>query len=392
MNVRAWPGRRRLQSSDMAFIVVVVAATISTFGTATPALTLLEAILLLVGMAAFTVIGVVGSAMFERPGPAPPVAAYFVVQLPLAAALVLLSRGGAWLVLLPIAGHAVVLLSRRGVLAVCAVTVLTFIAPMIGQIDPAGAARALIGYLAALVFVVVFTQITVSEQKARAQVERLAAELDDANRKLRDHALQAEELATTKERNRLAREIHDSLGHYLTVVNVQLEAARALMDRDRAQALTAVTKAQTLTQEALADVRRSVATLRAAPTAGRPLPDAIAALVDESAAAGIHTELAVTGQPRPLAPPVELALYRAAQEGLTNIRKHARASRADLTLDYGDDDRVRLTVRDDGVGSDATGGGFGLLGLSERLQAVGGQVSTRTAAGQGFTLAVEVPG
>ena len=101
-----------------------------------------------------------------------------------------------------------------------------------------------------MVFVVVFTQIAVREREARAEVERLAAELTEANRKLREYADQVEELATARERNRLAREIHDSLGHYLTVVNVQIEAARAVID-DRDRALDVLRKAQLLTHEGL---------------------------------------------------------------------------------------------------------------------------------------------
>jgi len=104
----------------------------------------------------------------------------------------------------------------------------------------------------------------------------------------------------------------------------------------------------------------------------------------------------VQGTPRPLPPPTELALYRAAQEALTNIRKHARASRVDVRVEYGRDDRVRLNVRDNGVGGEPAAadanGGFGLLGLRERLQLVGGELRVRTAPGEGFAVEVEAPG
>ena len=151
-------------------------------------------------------------------------------------------------------------------------------------------------------------------------------------------------------------------------------------------------KAQSLTQEGLADVRRSVAALRAGPTGSRPLPAAVADLADESRAAGIVTTLDVRGAPRSLTPQAELALYRAAQEALTNVRKHARASRADLTLDYAAADRVRLVIQDNGVGAGEPDGGFGLLGLRERVQLVGGSVSLHSAPGEGFRLEVEAPG
>uniref|UniRef100_UPI0035B4AC3F sensor histidine kinase n=1 Tax=Promineifilum sp. TaxID=2664178 RepID=UPI0035B4AC3F len=144
--------------------------------------------------------------------------------------------------------------------------------------------------------------------------------------------------------------------------------------------------------------RHSVSALRESPLGRRALPETIAALVAETQAAGIVAELAVDGPPRPLDPRVELTLYRAAQEGLTNVRKHAHASRADLRLDYRDPASVSLTVSDNGpglggapAGDEEAGGGFGLLGLRERARQLGGQVETATAPGEGFTLIVALP-
>ena len=97
-----------------------------------------------------------------------------------------------------------------------------------------------------------------------------------------------------------------------------------------------------------------------------------------------------TGAPRPLPPRAELTLYRAAQEALTNVRKHARASRADVTLDYGADS-ARLVVRDNGVGAADVSGGFGLVGVRERVQLLDGSLRIHTAEGEGFTLEAEVP-
>ncbi len=118
----------------------------------------------------------------------------------------------------------------------------------------------------------------------------------------------------------------------------------------------------------------------------------MADLVQESRDAGIVTNLDVRGQPRPLPPQAELTLYRAAQEALTNVRKHARASRADLTLDYAPGGRVRLAIVDNGIGAAETNGGFGLLGLRERVQLVGGQLLVHSSPGQGVRVEVETPG
>jgi signal transduction histidine kinase len=230
------------------------------------------------------------------------------------------------------------------------------------------------------------------EERARHEVERLATELQRANQQLRTYAAQVEELATTTERNRLAREIHDSLGHYLTVMNVQLGAAQAVFDSDPEKARDALQKAQRLAQEGLADVRRSVAALREKPVGDRPLPDAIEALVEETASAGIDTAFSLAGTPRPVQAPTELTLYRAAQEGLTNAQKHARPEEISVTLVY-EEAHIRLVVADDGHGADDGGtGGFGLLGLRERVELLGGRVTAESAPGEGFVLTVVVPG
>jgi signal transduction histidine kinase len=248
-----------------------------------------------------------------------------------------------------------------------------------------------ISFSAGALFVMIFSYLTLREERTRKEVERLLAELRQANDKLRQYAAQVEELATAQERNRLAREIHDSLGHYLTVINVQLQAAQAVLDTDMARAKTAVQKAQTLSQEGLAEVRRSVAALRTSPLENRKLSEAIDELAAENKAAGILTQLTLLGEERLLPAPVKLTLYRAAQEGLTNVRKHARASRVDLTLDYGRADQVRLIVQDNGVGAVETEGGFGLLGVRERAQLLQGEMATATARGEGFRLEIGLP-
>jgi len=243
---------------------------------------------------------------------------------------------------------------------------------------------------AAVFFVAVFAQLRLDEQQAREHAEQLMSELEEANVQLAAYATQAEELAMTQERNRLAREIHDNLGHYLTIVNVQIEAAKVVIESDPDRALDAMNKAQELAQKGLTGVRESVAALRESPVRNRMLGEAIASLVEESQSSGIITEFEVTGEPQPLENKVALALYRAAQEGLTNVRKHARASRVDILLDF-QPSEVRLEVRDNGVGAADTAGGFGLLGIRERMQLLGGRLEISTGVGKGFCLAASVP-
>ena len=124
-------------------------------------------------------------------------------------------------------------------------------------------------------FVAMVTQVRINEQRAREKAESLARQLETANRRLTEYASQAEELAATQERNRLAREIHDNLGHYLTIVNVQIEAAKLTCESDPARALDALNKAQELARKGLNSVRESVTALRVSPVENRSLEDAL---------------------------------------------------------------------------------------------------------------------
>jgi signal transduction histidine kinase len=303
----------------------------------------------------------------------------------------LLGTGGIWLFVVPLAVFAVEMLAPRqrwlvyG--ALFAVVVLS------NGMQSGNWINALINGVTAgtaILFVAVFAQLRLNEQQAREHAEQLTAELEEANMQLAAYAAQAEELAMTQERNRLAREIHDNLGHTLTIVNVQIEAAKVVMESDPGRALDALNKAQELTQKGLIRVRESVAALRESPVSNRPLQEAIASLVKETQSNGIITEFEVAGEPPALEHKVALALYRVAQEGLTNVRRHARASRVDVLLDF-QPTEVCLEVKDNGVGAGKTTGGFGLLGIRERMQLLGGKVEIRTGLGKGFCLSASVP-
>ncbi len=371
---------------NLAFIIVVIIAYVSTFSVPTAKFTLAQIAALVIAGIIYSILGIYGFAFCERGQSLPMLLVYFAIQLLLGMFVAYLSSGMGWIITLPLVAQAVVVLPGGWVLLLCGLVTFAF-ALIVGLGSDVGVLQASMQYLAAVIFVAVFTQVAAGEQKARTEVERLAAKLGEANRQLREYAVQVEELATVRERNRIAREIHDSVGHYLTTVNMQLEAARAVMAQDPSRALDALSKAQSLTKEGLADVRRSVAALRASPTETLPLPEAIAALVKD-----LPAELTVKGTPRPLAPQAELALYRTAQEGLTNVRKHAHATQVGLVLDYSDDARVRLSVQDNGVGTAGLDSGFGLIGVRERVQLLGGCVNIHTAADQGFQLKVELPG
>jgi len=320
-------------------------------------------------------------------------AVYFIIQTSLIYAIHwLIGPGGIWLVSLPLAAQAVEYLEGIWRWVIYGAVLFGLMIPLIFRYDQAESAIYFaISVAPAILFVVVFTNLGVNERKARLKAEELTVDLEAANQQLSEYAIQVEELATIEERNRLAREIHDNLGHYLTVVNVQIGAAKVLMDKDTDKAKDALDKAQGLTQEGLKAIRQSVATLRESPVGQRPLSEAIVLLTDTTSQAGIVTEFAVQGEPYPLSNQVEYALYRVAQEGLTNVRKHARASRVDVVLDYSQADSVRLEIADNGVGTAVADGGFGLLGIRERVQLLNGNCDIQTAPSEGFKLIVTVP-
>lgn len=323
-------------------------------------------------------------------------AAFFIIAILLMLTIVFLLRGGGgvWLLAMPLVAMAVTDLPPRGRwivygIVMTAVTLPVYLLSGSWQ----STLLAVVSYGAAVVFVVAFAHLTQQAELAQKQSEMLAGELELVNRQLAAYAVQAEELATTQERNRLAREIHDNLGHYLTVINVQIQAAQMLMDKDPHRSALALEKAQQLTQDGLSAVRQSVSALRESPLGGRPLVEAIGLLIAEIRASGIVGMTEVVGDVRHLDPRVELTLYRSVQEALTNTRKHARASRVDLTLDYSDPAAVALTVADNGIGAAELEGEdrFGLLGLRERVRQLGGTMSIETTPGSGFQLYMSLP-
>jgi signal transduction histidine kinase len=325
---------------------------------------------------------------------ATPVAFTVLILLAMGIQTLLAGSFAIWLISMPLVGSAASDLRRPWNWLVYLIVLLGIFIPIGLRFNNWGEAFfATLTFSPAIIFVVIFVQLARAAGDAQREAEQLSSQLEEANRQLRAYAVQAEELATTRERNRLAREIHDNLGHYLTVINVQIRAAQALLKQDAGKAADALDKAQQYTQEGLAAVRQSVSSLRESPLGDRPLSEALTSLVEQLQASGIVTAFEIRGIERPLTPKIALTLFRTAQEGLTNVRRHARASRVDIALDYANLSSVSLTLQDNGVGTQIgeNGGGFGLLGLRERAQQLGGRILTDSAPGKGFKLLVEIP-
>lgn len=199
------------------------------------------------------------------------------------------------------------------------------------------------------------------------------------------------QLGVVEERNRLAREIHDTLAQGLAAVALQLESADALLESSAKpeRVRQAVRRALALTQANLDEARRSVLDLRAAPLEGRTLAQALAELADE------HPQvlLEVTGGGRPLPARIEAGLYRIAQEALGNALRHAEAQEVTVSLVITPAE-IRLAVEDDGQGFDpnqVAAGRFGLVGLNERAKLLGGRLRLDSYPGVGTRLEVVVP-
>ncbi|MFI7438633.1 sensor histidine kinase [Nonomuraea indica] len=199
------------------------------------------------------------------------------------------------------------------------------------------------------------------------------------------------ELAVAEERARMAAEMHDSVGHHLTVIKMGLENAERYRRRRPDAAWDEVRQAKELTVEALADARRWVRALRPLALDGRVGGAALERLAASFDGTGITVTFEVEGDERRLAADTELVLYRVLQEGLTNALRHAEAEQVHGRLVFGEGNVV-LVVSDDGKGRDgASGGGFGLSALAERARALGGSVAGGNRAGGGFELRAELP-
>jgi signal transduction histidine kinase len=242
---------------------------------------------------------------------------------------------------------------------------------------------------------------TLEEQEKR---KRMVADLEAA---LEENAglhaqlvAQAREAGVLDERQRLAGEIHDTLAQGLAGIITQLEAAEQLRN-DPGESQRHVEQARNLARESLSEARRSVQALRPGQLEESRLPEAIAKLAkDWSHTSGVPVRIEATGEAVPLSPELEVTLFRVAQEALTNVAKHAKATRVGLTVSYLED-MVRLDVRDDGVGfnvssespsdAGANGHGYGLSSMRQRLLRVGGSLEVESGPGEGTAISASVP-
>ncbi|MFC5835816.1 sensor histidine kinase [Nonomuraea insulae] len=236
---------------------------------------------------------------------------------------------------------------------------------------------------------------TIADQNERLTETGLKlAALAEENANLQARLLtQAREAGVLGERQRMAREIHDTIAQSLTAILTQLEALGDVPLGDVPEARGRLDTVRALAKESLTEARRSVQALRPAPLEDAQLAAALSGIAERwSLASGVPASVSVTGDPRPLHTEVESTLLRVAQEALANVAKHASAGRVGLTLSYMED-VVALDVRDDGAGfvRERASNGFGLVAMRQRVTRLAGAFELETAPGQGTGISATVP-
>ncbi len=379
--------------TDLAFALVVFISFFTIFSSAPITNPLLILAIIFLGVAYIT-IGIYGFAYAQTADSVISNLLYFAAQLIIGGLIVYLGRGAGInaLVLLPLVAHTAMLLDQDRMLVVNGAIILTYILSVLAYSNSlAEVWQGTPFFFTGQVVILIFTQMAVTELRARVKLENLADELSEANKNLSEYASRVKDLTIIQERNRLAREIHDGLGHYLTIINMQLKAATAVINKDKKKAEKMIESATHLSSEALIDVRNSVFALRQDSIDIRSLVERITIIADSSSSKAQKINLNVIGESREISPKVDLTLYRAAQEMANNAVKHSKASEVILTLDYTDENNILLTSLDNGIGNNSIDQGFGLVGIKERVRLLKGEVEIKTSPGEGFMLKIKIP-
>ena len=325
--------------------------------------------------------------------------ATFVLELAIVLALLIIPSDTApkdyfTNLVLPLCGHAVWNLpertAKRWVIGFCLFSLTSMLA-YYGFLEGIGFG---LTYVVGCLLIAILGSVTLQADQARNESQALLAELQIANQKLRDYARQIETLAAAEERNRLARELHDSVSQTIFSMNLTAQSARILLDRDPQRVAGLLDHLQVLSQNALGEMRSLIQQLRPHSLIENGLA---AALRDHAAERleqdNLKVEVQVKGEGH-LPVNVEEGLYRIAQEALNNIVKHANTDKATISLTF-ENDLATLTIEDQGAGFDyasakSATGHMGLSSMRERIESLGGNLSIDTAPGKGTRVKIEI--
>ena len=240
-----------------------------------------------------------------------------------------------------------------------------------------------------ILFVLYLVLLVQNKHQEKERIASLNRQLGEANERLRAYAIEAERMAETRERNRLAREIHDTLGHALTGIAAGLDACIVLVDAAPEAAKKQLAKVREAARRGIVDVRRSVEKLRPDDLEKLPMRHALAKMVAEfSESSGMKTRIVAMGWPDHLREDEEEVIYRVVQEGITNANQHGLATEAVITIGT-EPGRIFIIIADNGHGCEDVEPGFGLRHMRERLDLLHGRL--RYWTDKGFTLEATIP-
>ncbi len=379
--------------ATLAFAIVVMGVLLSVFVTIKTVTTFQIAMTVVSGIL-YVFFGIYGFSLASKSERLFIRLSYFAIQLMLGGLLLYLSQGVdiAPLLLFPLAGQAVLALPPRPMIAINSLIGFCYIMIMRNFANQwVTVLNSLPWYLIGQIFMIIFLQTGLEEDKAHQDNMRLLRELELANHNLQEYASQIEEFTLTRERNRIAREIHDGVGHYLTVINMQIQAAMAVMDTRPERAKQTLDRAASQAKEALKEIRSSITVLRDQPDENIPLETKLKRQIQQMEDSQVKTHLNILGDIPVLPSQFEHTIYRTVQEGIQNCIKHSKASNLWITLDYTKKGKIQLEIRDDGRGAESGSNGFGLTSLRERVVLQKGEFRSGDHPSGGFYITVEVP-
>ncbi len=380
-------------SADLAFAIVVLASYFAMFSALKNPNIFRLIVMVLLGIA-YIFIGIYGYSFCLRKNRSQLTILYFFVQVILGSLIVFLGQGSGFsaILLLPLAGHAVVLTSGYWLYFLNGVIVLGYVfAVRVYSGSWSDVMSTLPAIIAGLIYIMIFTQMALDEENSRQKAEKIYEELEVANIRLLKYANEIEEMATIQERNRLAREIHDGLGHYLTTILIQLQAAEAVLPKDRQKALESIQKARSQSKLALIDVRQSVSAFRFDDLKPEEVDQMLLRALKPCEWVGIQSTYHEIGEKKSLSGIILSTLFRIAQETVNNTCKYSGAKNYTFTVNYSQEDKMKIFIDDDGGGTDNFDGGFGLLGLRERIELLNGELMIKSKKDEGFHLEIVLP-
>lgn len=250
----------------------------------------------------------------------------------------------------------------------------------------------LFSYGVSTVFVMGMSYLVKMQIREKEKLARTHNELEEAYKKLIEHSAVAQKLSVEQERTRMAREIHDTLAHTLTTLIVQLEACKKLASVDPTRLPIELEKAQELSRSGFNDVKRSIKALRPQVMEDQSLIASLHSIINTTRE---NTQVAIQLQNHlpqdiKLASPIEVAMVRIIQESITNSIRHGQAKEINITIEE-ENNTLRLSIIDHGVGCASLKKGYGTLGIQERIESLKGSVQFLTSPGQGFRTEVFIP-